>query len=140
MAAFLPPTPPLAAHPTIRGAAACRVLPSVASVASVARRRAAVTPSAGRAARRARRGALTTTTTTTTAMAEPPAEQDAAATPAANPIGSEEATTTAAATKEPQKQTVFGAVVFGFIMAIMALGLVATLARGFVPDGLVGPA
>lgn len=131
MAAFLPPTSPLAAHPTIRGAAACRVLPSVALVA---RRRAAVAAPAGGAGRRARRGA-----STTTAMAEPPAEDGGAPPPAANPIGTEEAATTTAATKEPQKQTLFGALVFWFIMAIMALGLVATLARGFVPDGLVGP-
>lgn len=77
-------------------------------------------------------------------MAEPPAEEGAAApaTPAAGEATASSTTTTTAAgaTKEPQKQTVFGALVFGFIMAIMALGLVATLARGFVPDGLVGPA
>lgn len=78
-------------------------------------------------------------------MAEPPAEEGAV-TPATPAAGEDTATTTtttttaAGATKEPQKQTVFGALVFGFIMAIMALGLVATLARGFVPDGLVGPA
>ncbi|OSX70931.1 hypothetical protein BU14_0629s0005, partial [Porphyra umbilicalis] len=61
-----------------------------------------------------------------------------------HPAAVEEARATtpanAPATKEPQKQTVFGALVFAFIMGIMALGLVATLARGFVPDGLVGPA
>lgn len=77
-------------------------------------------------------------------MAEPPAEEGVAtpATPAAGEEATALSTTTTAAgaTKEPQKQTVFGALVFGFIMAIMALGLVATLARGFVPDGLVGPA
>lgn len=77
-------------------------------------------------------------------MAEPPAEEGTAApaTPAAGEATASSTTTTTAAgaTKEPQKQTVFGALVFGFIMAIMALGLVATLARGFVPDGLVGPA
>ncbi|KAK1864657.1 hypothetical protein I4F81_007201 [Pyropia yezoensis] len=134
MAAFLPPTSPLATHLTLRGAAACRV---PRSVVSVARRRAAA-PAPGAPCRGV------SATTTPTAMAEPPAEEGAAApaTPAAGEATASSTTTTTAAgaTKEPQKQTVFGALVFGFIMAIMALGLVATLARGFVPDGLVGPA
>ncbi|GAB0497059.1 hypothetical protein MMPV_008382 [Pyropia vietnamensis] len=123
MAAFLPPSSPLVAHPTVRGAAVSLVR---GSVVSVARRRVAIIAPA------TRRGS----TRTTTAMAEPPAEEGTAGENAA----ASTTTTTAGGTKEPQKQTLFGALVFWFIMAIMALGLVVTLARGFVPDGLVGPA
>ncbi|OSX78633.1 hypothetical protein BU14_0104s0007 [Porphyra umbilicalis] len=118
--AFLTAASPLAVRPSLRGAALCH-----SPVAAASRRRATA------AARRAR----------PVVMVEPSGEDGPVpVTPAA--VEEARATTpaNAPATKEPQKQTVFGALVFAFIMGIMALGLVATLARGFVPDGLVGPA